>query len=230
MLMPEANPGTSDRMSSSNASMVPRKSKKGKHDIQAHGMTLEPVLELSSSLDEHYPASISNGIIPSSSSSSSNDDPSVGLLFPSADPHMDYSSPLQRKTGKRLKSGTRRKSEDMVVKNRAFMADSTPVRLTPSSSPRQGERTRLQETREIELAKQKELLRKRRQQEEEARLLNRELSMQKIALDYGSTRKHNSGQDMGMPLNQVQQEAIRIEAQLELMKESAKEKHQVSYL
>jgi len=239
MLMPEANPSAPDR-GSLNANVMPRKPKKGKHDIQAHGMTLEPVLEQSSSLDEHYPATISNGIVPSSSSSSSNDDPSVGLLFPSADPHTDYSSPLQRKAGKRLKSGTRRKPEDnqylsvdqdnMVVKNEAFMADSAPVRLTPSYSPRQQGRKVREETRELEFVRQKELLKRKKAEEEEARLLNRQRSMQKIAMDYGSTRKQGLDQNVSMPLNLVQQEAIRIEAQLELMKEQSKENHQVSYL
>ena len=232
MMMPEANP--SER---STASANPRKPRKGKLDVPVHGLTLDPVPELSCSLDDNpYPTNFINGIIGSSSSSNSTDDPSTGLLFPSADPHNDYPSHLQRKTGKRPKSGTRRKLEDghhlnvdqnMGVKNRAFM-DSTPVRLTPSYSPREEGRRIRQETREMEMVKQKERLRKKKVEEEQTRLLNREKTMLKIAHDYGSTRKFNSNQDLRSPLNIVQQEALRIDAQIELMNEETN--HQVSVL
>lgn len=239
MMMPEANPGFER---SSSASSMGRKPRKSKHDIPSHhhGMTLEPVPEQSCSLDENYPQNIANGIIASSTSSESTDDPSTGLLFPSADPHHDYPSHLQRKTGKRLKSGTRRKQDDdhylsvdqdvMVVKNEAFM-ESPPVRLTPSYSPRQEGKVVRQEMKEVELSRQKELLRKKRKEEEQARLLNRERSMQKIARDYGATRQQASNHEMQhLPFNVVQQEALRIEAQMELLKEETSEKHPVSIL
>ncbi len=109
--------------------------------------------------------------------------------------------------------------------------ESPPVRLTPSYSPRQEGKVVRQEMKEVEIYRQKELPRKKSKEEEQARLLNRERSMQKIARDYGATRQQASNHEMQhLPFNVVQQEALRIEAQMELLKEETSEKHPVSIL
>lgn len=233
MVMPEANPISEH----STGSTVSRKSRKSKHDVPTHSqgyaMKLEPVPEQGSSLDDSY--SKTNGIMDVSTSSNSNDDPN-GLLFPSADLNSDYKLPphLQRKTGKRLKSGTRRKfeedhlnsNEDMVLRNHAYM-HSPPVKLslednnTLSYSPRQEGKMVRQQTRELELARQKEILRQKKLEAEKTRLLNRSQRTAKIAQDYGSTRQHELKHEVSRH-NVVFQEALRYEAQLELMDDEPK--------
>ena len=164
------------------------KSRKTKYEVPVHsqGYTtkLEPVPEHSPSLDDSYSKPLAIG----SSMSSNSTDNTSSFLFPSADVHSDYPvhNHLQRRMGKRLKSGIRRKSEDhlnvqhkTVSKNHLFV-DSNEVKLghennhlKPSGSP----------SHEGKIIHQ--------QMKEKAHLLNRTQGTATIAQNYGSTKRQD---------------------------------------
>ncbi len=240
MVMPEANP-TASTDSILGGGVARRGMRKSKHEVgalsQGYGMKLEPVPEQSCSLDDSFgdlgfgnpPKNIPNGIISSSSSSAED---SSNLL-----PIKLLKEPvLSRKTGKRRKSGTRRRmeegwddGEEMMVldnKNVSDPFESPPVRLSlglkntniEASSPRQQGRKVRQEMRDKELIRQKGQLRQKILEEEQSRLMRRDQRAAKIVQDYGSTKQHAQPDSPYAP-GLVLQEAMRYEAQMQLMEE-----------
>lgn len=228
MVMPEANPVGS----AESANVARRTGRRGKHETstpsQGYAMKLEPLLE-----DDGFGTILNHDV---ESSSSSAEDPSSHLLLSPFDANDSKLPPhLRRKTGKRRRSGTRRKLEDeddgwgdnegIVMWNKS-LKDDTPVKLSrEDSSPRQEGRRLRQELREEELARQKETLRQKHLEDEKARLMIQEQRAARIAKDYGSTRQREVNVDQAIcPLSSsggrlVLQQAMRFEAQAQLMQD-----------
>lgn len=236
MVMPEANP-----VGSAESANVARRTGRRKHETstpsQGYAMKLEPVPEQSCSLDDGFGTILNHN---AESSSSSAEDPSSSLLLSPFDVNDSKLPPhLRRKTGKRRRSGTRRKLEDddgwgdsdgVVMWNTPLrdVVGDTPVKLSrEDSSPRQEGRRLRQELREQELARQKQALRQKHLEEEKARLMLQEQRAARIAKDYGSTRQREVSVDEAIsPHGQgssggrlVLQQAMRFEAQAQLMQD-----------
>jgi hypothetical protein len=230
MVMPEANPvGTVE----STASAARRTGRRGKHETstpQAYALKLEPVPEQSCSLDDGFGTILNHN---AESSSSSAEDSSYLLLSPSDAGDSKVPPHLRRKTGKRRKSGTRRRMENdwgddegTVMWNKSLrdVVGDYPVKLSREESPRQEGRRLRQEIREQELAKQKEELRQKHLEAEKARLMHQEQRAAQIAHDYGSTRQREVNIDQAISPNLsggrlVLQQAMRFEAQAQLMQD-----------
>ena len=157
------------------------------------------------------------------------------LMFPSAD-LASSNSQLQRQRGMRKKSGTRRmengwsqSSQDaMVYSNRGALRDDVPERddipdYMAQASPRQKGKFLRQQAREREVTKQKERLKKQAEEDERRRILQQQERAAKIARDYGSTHFREVDIDEQVQMSQnggrVFQEAMRLEAQLQLKQE-----------
>jgi len=215
--MPEAVPSEPRRVG-----------RRGKHDFsnplsQGYAMKLETVPEQSGSLEDHFSEPYSRNYSTTHQGSSNSSDEvqfeSTNLLiFPSADTNSDLH--LQRKKGKRRKSGTRRTEHALdthavrdygstsatVYHNRAPIENGfgdhddvfdAPVKLSRKdrfkpSSPRQEGKYLRQKARELELAKQKELLRRKTEEEERKRRLAQERRAAKIASDLSTSRRRNT--------------------------------------
>ena len=172
------------------------------------------------------------------SSSSSNDLEETSFMFPSADLDTSSSSQLHRQRGLRKKSGIRRvdngwsqSSQDgMVISNRSAIGnhrDDVPERDIPlydrRGSPRQRGKHIRQQARERELQRQREILMRRTAEDERRRILQQEERAAMIAKDYGSTRYREVDIDEQVEKSQgssrVLQEAMKYEAQMQLMQE-----------
>lgn len=222
MVMPEGNPVGEP---STNAR---RGNRRSKHEVSSHSqgyaMKLEPLMEQSCSLDDSVRDTVPKTIVINGldSSSSSGEDPTYALL--GADKKLP--AHLCRKTGKRRKSGIRRKmdedllgdKESTIIGNRGLQdAFDFPVKLSREDSPRQEGRRLRQQIREQELARQKEKLRLKRIEEERARLMRQEQRAAQIAQDYGSTRQRENEQTSSSGL--VLEQAMRFEAQAQLLQD-----------
>ena len=205
-------------------------SKRSKHDYgtnalsQGYMIRLETVPEVSGSMGhgETFSDPYSGGYnghmqIESSSSSDEMKTESDLLVFPTANSTPDYGS-----VHKRLKEkshGRRRDNygkEAKVISNRLALRNGygddedfeRPVKLTREDlSPRQEGKYRRQLARELELAKQKDLLRRKAEEEEQKRRKQREA---RIARDYREKAAGGSS---------VMTTAAKYEAQAQMAKE-----------
>ena len=230
MVMPEANPVTTDALSNG-VSRRPGSGRKNKHEINAHSqgyaMKLEPVPEQSCSLDDSFGSFLQNHNGIKSSSSSAEDSNNLLLYSNRLQP-----SQLSRKAGKRRKSGTRRKIEEegswddndfTFFRNKnTIQSSESPVKLSREEnqkSPRQEGRKIRQQMRREELERQKEKLWHKKLEEEQARLVQQDQRAAKIVRDYGATRQNELNQtNAGLVL----QEAMRYEAQVQIMQEESR--------
>lgn len=238
MVMPDALPHVTDQ---------PRKgssgSRRGRYDhplSQGYPIKLPPVPEQSDPMED----GLYNGgqrrrsrqeIFNDSSSSSCEE---TSFMFPSADLDSSSSSQLHRQRGLRKKSGTRRvdngwsqSSQDgMVFSNRGAIGnhrDDVPERDIPlydlQGSPRHKGKHIRQQAKERELQRQKEILMKKAADDERRRILQQEKRAAMIARDYGSTRYREVDIDEQVEKSQgssrVLQEAMKYEAQMQLMQE-----------
>ena len=245
MVMPDAYPGVivdQPRKSSGG--------RRSRHDhnplSQGYPIKLAPVPEQSDPVDDVFSDSYNGrrnmqrmyngrggGGWNEEESSSGDSENETSLMFPSADLGASNSQ-LQRQRGVRKKSGTRRiengwsqSSEDgMVYSNRGAIDDDLPERDIPpymaNASPREKGKYLRQQARERELMRQKELLRQKAEEDERRRILQQEHRAAMIARDYGSTkyREVDIDQQVEMSQGRVLQEAMKYEAQMQLMQES----------
>jgi hypothetical protein len=200
---------------------------------------------------------IFNGRDDNSGSSDDVDETSF-MMFPSADLDSSNSSQLQRQRGLRKKSGMRRgdngwsqSSQDgVIISNRNAIGnyrDDIPERDIPlldlgGGSPRHvgkyirqqaRERELQKQAKERELQKQKELLMRKVAEEEKRRILQQNQRAAMIAKDYGSTRYREVDIDEQVEKSQgssrVLQEAMKYEAQMQLMQERTSQTSGLSY-
>ena len=220
---------------------------------QGYPMKLPPVPEQSDPMEDAFSEpygggqrrrsrqEMFNGRGGDDSSSSSNDETS--FMFPSADLDSSSSSQLHRQRGLRKKSGTRRvengwsqSSQDgMVFLNKGAMMnhhEDVPERDIPmyelQGSPRHKGKHIRQQAKERELQRQKELLKQKAAEDERRRILQQEHRAAKIAKDYGSTRYREVDIDQqvyerSQGSGRVLQEAMKFEAQMQLMQEKVGE-------
>ena len=245
MVMPDAFPSATEPRRSS-ASKRP-----SKHDnplSQGYAIRLEPVRELSESPDDSFSDpygyrysgenDIQTGFETSSSDSASGE--TTDLLFPSADTdYLPSRGPmhLKRQKGKRLKSGTRRFDEgasqerDLMYSNQGIENGfDMPIKLSNHdlhhASPRQEAKYRRQKARELELAKQKAILRQKAEDDEHRKQVLQQQRAAQIAKDYGSTRQREAGlhfKQAGLPRRDsgvVLREAMKLEAQHQMINEN----------
>ena len=252
MVMPEAVPSE------------PRRGvgRRGKHDFgnplsQGYAIKLETVPEQSGSLEDHFSEPYSTRYSTTHQGNSNSSDElqfeSTNLLvFPSADASSDLH--LQRKKGKRRKSGTRRAEHAVdthpmrdygatgatIYHNRAPIENGfgehddsfdAPIKLSrrdryKPSSPRQEGKYLRQKAREKELAKQKELLRRKTEEEDRKRRIAQEKRAAKIAWDFSASRNRNTHRDVprydsdhGRSNSLVLQQAAIFDAQAQLLAE-----------
>ena len=245
MVMPDAfpGPGVIDQPRRSSGG------RRNRHDhnplSQGYPIKLAPVPEQSDPMDDGFGGSqrrrsrqeMFNGRGGDDSSGSSVDETS--FMFPSADLDSGSNSQLHRQRGLRKKSGTRRvdngwspSSQDgMVYSNRSAIVnhhDDVPERDIPlyevQGSPRHNGKFVRQQAKEKELLRQKEILKKRAADDEKRRILQQEKRAAMIAKDYGATRFREIDIDEEVEKSQgssrVLQEAMKFEAQMQLMQES----------
>ena len=245
MVMPDAFPGATDQQTRKGSTG----SRRSRHDhnplSQGYPIKLAPVPEQSDPMED----GLYNGgrrrrsrqeMFSDGSSGSSVDETS--FMFPS------NSTQLQRQRGMRKKSGMRRvengwsqSSQDgMVFSNRNAIGnhhDDVPERDIPLSdlrgSPRQKGQYIRRQAKEKELHRQKDILMKKAAEEERRRILQQEQRAAMIARDYGSTRFREVDIDEQVEKSQgssrVLQEAMKYEAQMQLMQERSSQNSGLSY-
>ena len=252
MVMPDAFPSVTDppRKGSSG-------SRRSRHDhnplSQGYPIKLAPVPEQSDPMEDR----LYNGgrrrrsrqeIFSGREDSSDSSIDETSFMFPSADLDSSNSSQLHRQRGMRKKSGTRRvdngwsqSSQDgMVFSNKSAIRnhhDDLPERDIPlydlRGSPRQRGKHIRQQAKDRELQRQKEILKKKVADEERRRILQQEQRAAMIARDYGSTRYREVDIDEQVEKSQgssrVLQEAMKYEAQMQLMQERSSQSSGLSY-
>ncbi len=253
MIMPDAFPGMFDQPRKGSGG-----SKRSRHDhnplSQGYPIKLAPVPEQSDPMED----GLYNGsrrrnsrqeIFDDSSGSSVDVDETSFMIFPSADVDSSNSSQLQRQRGLRNRSGMRRgdngwsqSSQDgIVISNRSAIGnhrDDVPERDIPlldlgGGSPRHAGKYIRQQAKERELQKQRELLMRKVAEEEKRRILQQNQRAAMIAKDYGSTRYREVDIDEQVEKSQgssrVLQEAMKYEAQMQLMQERTSQNSGLSY-
>ena len=214
---------------------------------QGYASRLEPVPELSRSINDciSEPYSAMNGRHHfSSNSSDETRSESTNLLFPSALGSGELAPiHLQRHGGKRRKSGTRRKehgvdlmrnygaTRETIFSNRAALENGfddggidIPVKLErEDQSPRRaGKHLRQQQReKELEIAKQRELLMMKAEEEEQQRRLAQK---QRIAREF--SKNVGNAVDYGIASNSnVLKQAAKFDAKAQLMAEKTGRVH-----